>query len=204
MNARNLRHSKVYLCGQVENDLANASSWRKELTQDLVKIEPDLIVWDPLIKPEWMSPDSRDDKIAFNKEAMFRLAPTPENLLLGRRGWEAADEIRQVCQKLTASADFIIARITKTFTWGSIDELEIAARQDKPIFFWLPDGPVSTYGLPGCVPVFDLIDEYIFYNKEDILAAIQKINNGTSMLVEKDPYTWTYLTYINSANYEEK
>ena len=203
-NSRNLRHSKVYLCGQVEHDFSNAASWRTEIASDLKAVDPDIIVWDPLIKPTWMPADSRNDKIAFNKRDMFKTyyeaddVPEATRLGLGRRGWMAGHTIRRVCKKLASASDFMIARVSKTFTWGSIDELEIAARDNKPIFFWLPDGPISTYGLPGCIPDYELIDSYVFYEKENLISAIRAVNDGTSALLQKDPFAWTYLTYPNS------
>lgn len=206
MSVRNLIRSKTYLTGQIEND-PKCMDWRTKLAADLIKIEPEIIVWNPLIKPDWMGEDARHESLAFDKKAMFPKwsgeVHNPDVYLptidTGVAGWRANLEIRKVCKKLASSCDFMIARITKTFTWGSIDELEIAASQNKPVFFWFPEGPVSTYGIPGCIPNYNLVDDYVFYNYEDLLGAIQKVSDGSSKLLVDDPFAWTFLTYTNAA-----
>lgn len=186
-----LDHAKIYLCGQVEAD-NDCASWRLQIAKTLRSVNPTLIVWDPLIKPQWMSEDARSN-VPIDLPSMFG----PKSAMR-TRVFAVNSEIRQVCQGLAGAADIIIARIIHKFTWGSIDELEIAARRQIPVFFHLPGGPLGLYGMPGTITNPDLMNEYIHYNQASLLDKLHSIDNGQCDLPNRDPLKWLYLTYPNA------
>jgi len=126
-----LQNTTVYLCGQIEHD-ERAGQWRHEIATRLLDIEPTITVWDPMVKPQWVGL-ARNDEIAFGWKAE----------LLGGDVHRAAQclvancEVRDLCKQLASKCDWMIARLSKLFTWGSIDELEIAAARNIPVFLWM-------------------------------------------------------------------
>jgi hypothetical protein len=199
---KTLSYSKTYLCGPIESD-PKAARWRVDLAAALYKIDPTISVWDPLIKPDWVHPNIKNDTVAFgNKKYIFnhRYESTSEaEKLMGQTCFETNKEVRRICKTLAGKCDFMIARISKTFTWGSIDELEIAIDRHIPIFLWLPDGPISIYGIAGCIYDYKFIDDYTHFAMEHLLDKIRDINEGTDNLPSLDPDTWLYLTWRNAA-----
>lgn len=188
-----LSNLKIYLCGQVEVDIYCAQ-WRNRMTRALHQVEPSLIIWDPLIKPQWVTPESRNDSIALDKRVYVDPASTIDT-------WEANKEIRRVCKALVGGCDIVVARISKQFTWGSIDELEIACDRGIPIFVCYPDGPFGLYGLTGLVSGPEMIREYIYSDEVELVAKLAGINGGTDDLPKRDPYRWLALSYPNAVNH---
>lgn len=205
-----LANSRVYLCGQVEHD-TNAAGWRKEIATGLISIEPTLKIWDPLIKPEWLGQSGgpindgtidpsdprgsqRLDMIAYGYKDYVMDPSDPRGL----QCLEANRRVRAVCKQLANKCDFIIARISKTFTWGSIDELEIAISRHIPIFLWLPDGMISIYGIAGCTYQRSSMQYYIHSDMDSLLGTLAEINSGDSDLPARDPEAWLYLTWKNA------
>ena len=188
---------RVYLCGPVESD-PNAANWRKTLANKLLAIEPSLAIWDPLVKPDWVG-DVANDEMAFGwKKHVFERDDNDLYLPKLDRGKACFDtniSVRRICKQLASKCDIIVARVSKTFTWGSIDELEIATQRRIPIFIWLPDGPISIYGIAGCVPRYELVNDYVHFSEESLLNKVSAINNGSSGLPERDQETWMCLTW---------
>jgi len=195
-----LSNTRVYLCGPLEND-PQAAGWRLELARRLPLINPEIIVWDPMIKPDWVSSQAKNDQISFQwKEHVGGGTGHDE------RGKECHDTnklIRIMCKQLANKCDWFIARISKTFTWGSIDELEIAITRRIPIFLWLPDGKISIYGLAGCVHNYDCINNYVHYDMESLLDTIDGIDKGKINIMETDPEAWMRMTWKNAAEIKE-
>lgn len=190
-----LNIATAYFCGHVENDYDPTDNWRTTLGSDLSTIIP--TCWSPLLKPDWMPLVSLNVGTALDKEALFS---DPKRLKIKRRQakcFESNQICRHVCQCLAGQCTILIARLINKFTWGSIDELEIAARRRIPIFLWLPDGPLGLYGMPGIISSPELIRDYVFYTKESLVAKLQAINNGTDNLPERDPERWLFLTFPN-------
>ena len=197
-----LQDLRVYLCGQIEND-PDAAGWRKELAQKLVSIEPTLKVWDPMIKPNWVHSDVISDAVAFKwKQHVIGDDEKPEfssQESKGTRCFNANVAVRRICKQLANKCDIFVARISKTFTWGSIDELEIAISRRIPIFVILPDGLISIYGLAGMVRSKDLAKRYIHFNVDSLLETLDSINSGEINIVKEDPETWMRLSWVNAA-----
>ncbi len=189
-----LSNSSFYLCGQIEN-CDSPIDWRVKLAQDLKSIDPTFKVWDPLIKPDWVDPDMGDNEVAYGFKPYVLSSKDQEEQNKGFRCFEANVEVRNICAQLAGKCDILIARISKTFTWGSIDELELAAARGIPIFLWLPDGNISIYGIAGVVRNFTFVNRYVHESVEPILRTLKNINEGNDSLVESDPETWMYLTW---------
>ncbi len=210
-----LNNTRVYLCGQIEND-PEAAGWRKELARRLPSINPDIVVWDPMVKPQWAS-EAMHDEVAFkwkqhilddepvvtDDEAVLRCPELTHNgkkswawdqTTKGRKCYEGNIAVRRICKQLASKCDWFIARISKTFTWGSIDELEIAIARRIPIYLWIPDGIISIYGIAGCVYNYDFIDHYVHKDIESLLCSISQLNSGNCDL-GIDPETWMIRTW---------
>ena len=224
-----LSNTRVYLCGQIEND-PEAAGWRKELARRLPSINPDIVVWDPMDKPEWAL-ETMNEEVAFawkqhvlddelvvtDKEALQqpevlrqpKLVQTGPNSMVwdqstkGRECFNGNVAVRRVCKQLASKCDWFIARISKTFTWGSIDELEIAIARRIPIFLWIPDGIISIYGIAGCVYNYDHIDHYVHRDIDSMLRSISKIDSGQTELPEADPETWMLRTWKDATTTDD-
>lgn len=189
-------HSKVYLCGQVEM-AEDCRTWRRDIAQALIlNVDPTIVVWDPLIKPKWMSDDSRHPSLVLSKREIFNWTNEAEKDV-GARAWSANAEIRRICKQLAGKCDWMIARITKDFTWGSIDELEIAINRGIPIFFWFPDGPLGVYGLPASIN-FDKINDYVFRNNSDLINKLRTIS--IEGIPSGDDEKWMFRSYKNAVD----
>lgn len=189
-----LSYSKVYLCGQVEND-SDATRWRIDIAQELKKINNNIVVWDPLIKPEWVGKNVANYDVCIGYKDFIGKCSNAGLHEKGRACFEANKAVRRQCKQLAYKCDWMIARLNKKFTWGSIDEIEIAITRNIPIFLWLPDKKIiSTYGVPGCINEYDRLHNYLFYNKKDLLDKISAINNGSS-ITSIDAELWMFLTW---------
>lgn len=186
-----LSNTVVYLCGQVEND-PEAAGWRKDIASSLTAINPLITVWDPLLKPEWVDHDVCDEEVAFKWK---KHVLGDSDLEKGEQCYSANRSVRRLCKQLANKCDWMIARISKTFTWGSIDELEIAASRKIPVFMWLPDGLISIYGLAGCVHTYENMSHYVHMNVDSLLNSISAIDKGEINIVERDPEVWMRLAW---------
>jgi len=168
----------IYLCGPVEHD-PDCKAWRTELRSNILDINNEIIVWDPTIrKPpfeedafEWASPNESANSIKSNKY------------------------VRKICTSLAGQCDIIIAMLNRTFTWGSIHELEIAIYRNIPIYLWMANSHVSVYGSAGIITDESLINNYIHSSKESLLSELRKVNDGTTDIASKDPLKWLKSTW---------
>ena len=201
-----LQNLRIYLCGPIESD-PDAAGWRKDLTTQLAAIEPTLKIWDPMIKPNWVHSDVMSDGVAFEwKRHVIDDEPKPEFSTLESKGvrcFNANVAVRRICKQLANKCDILIARISKTFTWGSIDELEIAIGRRIPIFVVMPDGLISIYGLAGVVRRQDLVRYYIHFDMNSLLETLSDINSGMLDIIKEDPETWMRLSWVNAAEINE-
>lgn len=185
-----LSGSKIYLCGQVENS-TDAVSWREHVTKYLHNLNKDIIVWDPLVKPQWMPENTKNDSVAVSDRKHLLDKTTNKSL----QCIEANYYLRKICKQLANKCDIMIANITSTFTWGSIDELEIGIDRNIPIFLAMPDGIISAYGIAGIANYHLLIDYYIHETIDEVLDMVKKVNNGEILLAKMDPEKWLYLSW---------
>jgi len=204
-----LSHSKVYLCGQVESDLDNAYSWRSSMADILKSINKEIIVWDPLITPSWV-PDFCQDPKAFDKSILhhnlFNIDPDHESR---KRIVNTNLIVRKVCHKLASTCDWMIARLSDKFTWGSIQELEIAIQRGIPIFIIYADRPLSVYGSTGILenrvgdPIISHLDDYVFNDVNKMYDIIRELDSKgpASDLIKNDPFKWSFITYTDGEDY---
>lgn len=186
-----LSGTSVYLCGQIETD-KECGEWRKEIAKLLNN--KNIKVWDPLIKPHWMSRNSQNTGDVLDTAKIFDSTNRSLN------GFNANIEIRNICKTLVNRCDFMIARLINKFTWGSIDELEIAINRKIPIFFWLPDGPLGVYGIPAYLENKSLMDRYVHYNLFNMMSEINSIDRYESNLPTIDCIRWIGHNWPNACN----
>lgn len=189
----NLSCTKVYLVGQIEND-PEAAAWRVQLARRLPSINNTITVWDPMVKPTWVEEGVMSDKVAFEWKQHVLEAKSAK----GESCFAANKAVRRICKQLASKCDWMIARLCKKFTWGSIDELEIAINRGIPVFLWLPDGLISIYGVAGCIRQQNLVPHYVHSDIESLLAAIDAVDKDKSDLLKLDPETWMFKTWINA------
>lgn len=186
-----LSNCSYYLCGQVESS-ADPDGWRRELAADIKNIEPTSKIFDPLIKPEWVDPH---DKYAYQYKKYVLNPRNGYEKDWGEICFNINKEIRKQSKALASQCNILIARISKEFTWGSIDELEIAIQRRIPIFLWLPDGNISIYGVAGIMSDYSLRDYYIHFRSSTLLKTLSDVNNGESDIIQKDPETWIFKSW---------
>jgi hypothetical protein len=177
-----LHNKSIYLCGPIEND-PGAGDWRKTISDALREIEPTFRIWNPLIKPKWYG--ESDPHIAFDKELIFHNLYKTLGVPDGATAWKENERARSLCKGLVSSCDIVIARLSDKFTWGSIDELEIAISRKIPVFLWLTK-PVGIYGLPGICDRYNL-DHYVHFDRDSLLGKIKAINMSVDHLPDTDP-----------------
>ena len=145
-----LQAARIYLCGPIENHQNDFAQWRTIITKSLNNSIDNIVIWDPIIKPSWLINEDREAlDLAFNKQLIYHNYYKIDKPPIGDRIWNINPRARQICQGLAGSCDILIARLTKTFSWGSVDELEVAIRRHIPVFIWFADERVGIYGLPG-------------------------------------------------------
>lgn len=188
---KNLAHLKFYLCGQVEQD-KDAAKWRELVAHRLCSVLDDIIILDPLIKPKWFN---CPDNIAYGykkevQDYLLNNADLTDNVM---NSISANRQVRSICKQLANKCDVLIARLTNTFTWGSIDEIEIAINRNIPIFMVLPDNIVSIYGIPFTCNHL-LARFYLHKSIDSLVSTLYHINNDDE-LFKKDPEKWLSITW---------
>lgn len=142
---------RAYLAGPVENS-DDAVSWRLDMSNFLRQLG--VVVYDPLIKPDWFPENCKIDPKAY-KNVINSVEPSASAII---DTFEATSFLRKACLKMVSSCDFVICYMPKMFTAGTFEEIYLAGNLDKPVLFCMPDGIVSTWVLP----IF--ADEYNYNN----------------------------------------
>lgn len=201
-----LKGSSVYLIGSIDH-AEDPRKWRKQLTNDVLT-PLGVKVYDPLVKPAWFSNDkawygtfkSSYDEISFFKSYLR----DPETEIPNHdkaNGWakmkhhlvtHRMQEIRKLCLSMVNSADFIIGKLPKQFTVGTLEELTIAANAGKPILLCLPDGMDTSTWLPA--QVGNSFWSNSFSTMEELSSKIMSIDAGDA---DVDNYEWIFLSYFN-------
>lgn len=179
-----LRNSRVYLAGPVDND-AQARGWRRSITEDL--LEPlNIIVYDPLVKPAWMSDNTRINPRLYNTYLYSNELPKE------RIVFDALKEISEVCMAAVTSADWVICHLPRSiFTFGTIVELDRTSLRNKPVLFHCPEGVPSTWALEQFSSIANWKDTF-FPDWDSLYGHIRKINNGR---VDLDPIKWFSISH---------
>ena len=178
-----LANTRVYLAGAVEHD-KGAKSWREQVTDRLYPFG--VQVYDPLVKPSWLP------EICKKNPALYRPALAGDCAELTKQDvYDANVDVRKLCLAHVGAADWIICYMPIKYTAGTFEELYLAQRLNKPVFFMIPDGVPSTWMLPMFTTPTEQ-DKVFFKDWDSMFAHLQKINDGS---VAVDPYQWVSVTY---------
>jgi hypothetical protein len=203
-----LRGTSVYLIGAIDH-AEDPRKWRREIAQDLL-LPMGVRVYDPLVKPSWFSEgmladDSYKEIKLFKKflrepqdtfpEGCHENASSQEfrqkmhHLLIEGR----MQEIRKLCLRMANNADFIIGRLPKKFTVGTLEELTVAANAGKPILLHLPDGYDTSTWLPAQMGVSSFFQN-TFATMEELYDQLRSIDAGDT---DVNNLEWVFLSYFN-------
>lgn len=205
-----LKDATVYLSGPIEAS-SDPNSWRNQLRPKLEALG--LVVWDPLIKPNWMHQVSGPEQASW-KNALLEMkierfeqasglySPefTADSFMSDSRPAletikQKNKQIRDVCLAITNACDLMIVKVDKNvFTVGTWEEVVVAAQQNKPVLFWV-DGPRNFIPSMWLVDMFDAYDkpEDVFFTSDDtLLDYLNRINDGTQVI---NNIKWAFRTY---------
>lgn len=204
-----LAGSSAYLAGAIDS-ATDPNSWRNQITRDLFK-PLGIKVYNPLIKPSWMSPNTKADPGLYKKslqvieqgglngfgKACVDEWNSDEATNAAAIGTSAMIEIRDVCLRMAADASFIVCSLPKTFTVGTFEELGLAKQCGKPILFHMPDGLDSSTWLPVQFSggFFSSFYEESYFRGWDSL--YQRIRDIDGQVREIDKAKWVFATYFN-------
>jgi len=202
-----LAHTTAYLAGPVEAE-PNAAEWRSRLTQELSGM--DVIVLNPLVKPEWVGSRGRRPQADINEKFFCRpgtpkvcsnfvgrLVP-PSEVETEKGEAEAALQDmhiqRDVCLRMVHATNWCICRLPKSpFTVGTFEELALLSRAGAPVMFICPDGVPSMWLVSMFVDKISDMDDVFFPNEDQLLTAVRHMNEGKRPI---DPKKWIFLTWM--------
>jgi hypothetical protein len=179
-----LAGTRAYLAGAVEHD-KGAKSWREQITE---RLKPYAVqVYDPLVKPSWLPEICKKDPSLYRPALMGG----HDEILSKQDVYDANVDVRKLCLAHVAAADWIICYMPIKYTAGTFEEIYLAQKLNKPVFFMIPDGIPSTWMLPMfCTP--ETQDRVFFKDWDSMFKYIDQIDSGT---VEIDPYQWVSIMY---------
>lgn len=165
----------VYLCGPIEHD-GEPRGWRERLSEELLKIQPKITVYNPLVKPHDMPPEAKIPQSQY-WVALKRAAGTvTKDLETSFRGMHACIEM---CRSMVSWSELIICRLPKVFTVGTIEELVLAKQWGKRVVFLCPEGIPSFWLLVEFAEP-STIDDVFFLTEEKLLAKIRSLNGEST------------------------
>jgi hypothetical protein len=172
MSENVLERTKVYLVGPME--YSQGRSWREDIEKDLAALN--ILPINPYCKP--FLNDLKEDE------------ETHKNLYqkMQDRDFDSVHEhmksVRYFDLHCVDHSTFIIAYINPDVpTYGSTDELQQAARMQRPIFLVVEGGITETpLWLMGMIK-----PQYIYDSFEDVMSVIKKIDSGEIAL---NPEKW--------------
>lgn len=181
-----LNGTRVYLAGPIERASDNVS-WRETIRPMLGDMG--IVVWDPLIKPEWFIKKCKCELTAGEQQQDLKLfekysKSEKVNLMDVVSAHNRSTTVRATCLRLVSSCDFIICNIDGT-TVGTFEEMSKANDQGKPIIFLHSNGK------------FDSCWRYVQFNnaihKYSINEVIDYLNNINKGVEEVDNKQWIFL-----------
>jgi len=179
----NLKNTRCYLAGAIENDINLGRGWRDQIKDDLSEYGI-----------QWMDPSRKP--IAFGSE-------TPETAAALKalrsdhkavKVTEAMSHIRAIDLRMVTISDWLIAKVNPNVpTFGTHEELALTVSQHKPIFV-LIEGGIDAAPLWW----FDMLPEgSMFYSLDDMYARIWQANSGQKKLVtELSNYKWMFFDWM--------
>lgn len=196
--------AKCYLSGAIEAD-QNASTWRNRLTPRLEELG--ITVWDPLVKPDWMSkvdgPTQSDWKKSIANQTRLLKDGTTDQMVENTMAWSKDSEklfeivvknreIRKVCLKLAGHCDFMVVKIDKKmFTVGTWEELTVAVQRSIPVFI-LCDDKIPSMWLVDMLDAYYKPDEVFFQTEDELIKYLNDISTGN---IQVDKSDWASITF---------
>lgn len=184
-----LANTKVYLAGPIEfaDDKRGGIIWRNEISPKLVS--KGIKIYDPMVKPAWYPEITKGDPGKYVKD-----------VISASEGQDVGDAFRAI--KFIEKADlryihdceWVIVYLPRTFTVGTIVEVEKAADSGKPVFVVSPDKIPSSW-LMGMVATEEDYKEVFFTSFDELLNHLDKIDNK---LMPLDPLKWMFLSYFDN------
>lgn len=119
-----IHNLSIYLAGAIDN--YDGENWRKKYLTKFAALG--LNVYDPLIKPKWMSKvagcKKLDDEVIINmKKGCYNFYK------------DDSKQCRDVCLSMLSHSDIMFVYLPKIFTLGTVEEILQADQQMKPIIF---------------------------------------------------------------------
>jgi hypothetical protein len=151
----------MYLAGPIDN--YSGENWRLKYGPEFKKLG--IKVYDPLVKPAWMSEVSGCKKIDEHVKSDMKTG-------LYQQYAKDSSECRGVCLSMLSHSDAVFVYLPKIFTLGTIEEIIEADRQVKPIMFVFDgEGVVSLY-------MTDLFSRHMTFNNfEEAFMELNNIND---------------------------
>jgi len=173
-----LSGTSCYLVGPVENDEKHGKDWRQTVGAELVKMG--VKVYNPLDRPQWMASISMYIPPVVTRSEVLRRAAENNNAM-----WDVAQMVvRDVCIRYVATCDFIFCYLSDTKTYGTIEELALAARLGKPI--------VCVYKECPSLWVYAMLDKkYVYKDIDSALGFLRSVNDGK--VHELDAIDWIFI-----------
>lgn len=162
-----LKNTKCYTIGNLEySSFSDAAIWRQYLKE---KLEPiGVTILSPLDNPfKTFQPESA----GWNKQ-LKDLLKTPDNWL---HVHEEARKIRNRDLAMVDRSDFLICVLDiNRPTYGTVDEIISAKRQNKPVFLVIPE-----YGYTAC-PIWlcsYFKPSWVYKSLDEVVEELYNINN---------------------------
>lgn len=181
-----LKGCRVYLAGPVEK-VDDNSSWREYIRPILGNMG--LIVWDPLIKPEWFVQECGCELTAEEQRRDLQLFEDSSKDLFVKpdevyAAYIRSEVARKTCLRLVSSCDFAICSVGG-MTVGTFEELSKMSSQGKPIIFLHNSGK-----LDSCWRYVQFKNAIHKYSSTEITDYLTKVDNGTQQVDNKQ---WIFL-----------
>ena len=179
----NLKNTRCYLSGAIENDAHLGRGWRDKVKSDLRQFE---IQWmDPSRKP--ISIGLETPETAANLK-IDRANGRLDNITLAMRS------IRAIDLRMVTISDWLIACVDPAVpTFGTHEEITLAVSQNKPIFVYIKGGASSA-------PLwwFDMLPfGSMSYHWQAIYDKIMTISNSDREHVSRNSdYRWLFFDWM--------
>jgi hypothetical protein len=158
----NLKNTRCYLAGAIENDVNLGRGWRDKVKGDLGGLG---IHWlDPSRKPTASGQETPETAKRLRDQRADRQYETIRS---------AMGCIRSVDLRLVTISDFIIAKVNPLVpTFGTHEELALAATQKKPIFVVIEGGlTVAPMWWFDMLPSGSMFDDW-----DDLYRSLEVVN----------------------------
>lgn len=162
-----LKNCAVYLAGGISY-VKDFRGWRDEFRQEVAKSNIELLVEDPIQKPDGLI--CEEEELQKTIKLMIKNNYWDELSLLMKK-------IVRIDLRMVDKADIVVAHICKEVpTFGTVHEIALASQQHKPVLVICPNGKASVpnwfFGFLKHQEFFDTVPQCVEYlnkiNKAEI------------------------------------